>query len=105
VNKVEQLKLKAKEKAKAKKAKKDDDNDDDEEEDVYTALSKSMYQPTRPSVGSFENCAKCKKQFTMVSRRVLLVSCVLKVIADEVYYRCCPTSWFSVSSMRQIVWF
>jgi hypothetical protein len=73
-------KLKAKEKVKAKaKARKgknkkgasDDDEYKDSEEDEYTALSKGGFTRTGkgrvlPPVGSFENCAKCDKKFTVV---------------------------------------
>lgn len=57
--------MKAKAKAKAKKAK-DDDDDDDDYEDAYTALVKDSYKPTRPPIGSFENCVRCEQQFTVV---------------------------------------
>jgi len=56
--------LKAKAKAKAEKD--EDDDDDDDYEDAYTALVKDSYKSTRPPVGSFENCASCKQQFTVV---------------------------------------
>lgn len=62
LTKAAEAKLKAKKKA----GKKDDDDD---EEDAYTALSKSMYKTTKPPIGSFEDCVKCDKQFTVVSRR------------------------------------
>ncbi|TFK35443.1 hypothetical protein BDQ12DRAFT_737547 [Crucibulum laeve] len=56
-------------KANAKKgAKKGADNDMDDEEDPYNALSRSMWtneSSARPSVGSFEDCAVCQKQFTV----------------------------------------
>ena len=58
----------AKEKAKAKKAAKkqgDDDSDEDEGNDLYTALS-GMRGGGKPPVGSFSNCARCEKQFTVV---------------------------------------
>lgn len=55
----------AKLKAKAK-AKKEKDEEDDDDEDVYTALVKDSYKPTRPPIGSFESCAKCKQEFTVV---------------------------------------
>ncbi|KAF8519826.1 hypothetical protein JB92DRAFT_2786466 [Gautieria morchelliformis] len=71
-------KLKAKDKAKAKaKAKKskakgsDDDDYEDSDEDEYTALSKgggftkTGKASVLPPAGSFENCAKCKKRFTV----------------------------------------
>lgn len=65
LTKAAEAKLKAKEKKKSKK--KDSDDDDDEEEDAYTALSKSMWTTkSKPPVGSFENCAACGKQFTVV---------------------------------------
>jgi DNA repair protein RAD7 len=71
---LEKLKAKAKAKAKAKKSKaKGSDNDDyeDSDEDEYTALSKGGFTKTGkasvlPPAGSFENCAKCKKRFTVV---------------------------------------
>lgn len=53
-------------KAKAKAEKDEDDDDDDDYEDAYTALVKDSYKSTRPPVGSFENCARCKQQFTVV---------------------------------------
>lgn len=68
LTKAAEIKLKAKEKAKKKKGKKDDeDYSADEDEDAYTALSKSMWtNVSKPSVGSFSDCAKCEKQFTVV---------------------------------------
>ncbi|KZT18911.1 RNI-like protein [Neolentinus lepideus HHB14362 ss-1] len=53
-----------------KKAKEDDDASYDEEEDAYTAISKQLWRgngstSAKPPVGSFENCAKCEKQFTV----------------------------------------
>ncbi|EPQ50665.1 RNI-like protein [Gloeophyllum trabeum ATCC 11539] len=62
---------KGKAKAAAKKSKKDDDDASyDEEEDAYTAISKQLWKGSgsggaKPPVGSFENCAKCEKQFTV----------------------------------------
>ena len=55
-------------KLKAKEKKKKGSDDDDEDEDAYTALSKSLWSnvSSKPPVGSFENCAVCKKQFTAV---------------------------------------
>lgn len=61
--------MKAKAAAKAKaKGKKGNDSDyqDDEDEDAYTALSKMWKDTSKPPVGSFANCAKCEKQFTVV---------------------------------------
>ncbi|KAL0574667.1 UV-damaged DNA-binding protein rad7 [Marasmius crinis-equi] len=57
-------------KGKKKGAKKGDDEEyQDEDEDAYTALSKSIWSnpgpSAKPPVGSFENCAKCEKQFTV----------------------------------------
>lgn len=70
LTKAAEVKLKAKEKAKAKRAKKKQDDDDyeDEDEDAYTALSKMWKEDLpKPPVGSFEECARCDKQFTVVS--------------------------------------
>ncbi|KAG6902070.1 hypothetical protein C0995_004768 [Termitomyces sp. Mi166 len=69
LTKAAEAKLKAKEKAKAKKKKKDENSDDDEEEDPYRALVRSWggnsTSPAKPVIGNFENCAKCKAQFTV----------------------------------------
>ncbi|KAI0933361.1 hypothetical protein AcV5_005524 [Taiwanofungus camphoratus] len=68
LTKAAEVKLKAKEKAKAKRAKKKQDDDDyeDEDEDAYTALSKMWKDDLpKPPVGSFEECARCDKQFTV----------------------------------------
>ncbi|KAG6909897.1 hypothetical protein DXG01_014711 [Tephrocybe rancida] len=69
LTKSEEAKLKAKEKAKAKKKKKDGDSDEDDEEDPYRALAQSWggksASPAKPVVGNFEDCAKCKVQFTV----------------------------------------
>ncbi|KAH6899224.1 DNA dependent ATPase [Coprinopsis sp. MPI-PUGE-AT-0042] len=43
----------------------DDSDFDDDEDDPYTSLSKSMWTNSKPPVGNFENCARCKKQFTV----------------------------------------
>lgn len=53
---------------KAQEKKKVKGKDDDEEDDPYTSLSKSMWANSnpRPPAGSFENCARCGKQFTVV---------------------------------------
>ena len=61
LTKAAEAKLKAKEKKKK-------GSDDDEDEDAYTALSKSLWSTgtSKPPVGSFEKCAECKKQFTVV---------------------------------------
>ena len=60
LTKAAEAKLKAKEKKKK--------GSDDEDEDAYTALSKSLWSTgtSKPPVGSFEKCAVCKKQFTVV---------------------------------------
>ena len=60
LTKAAEAKLKAKEKKKK--------GSDDEDEDAYTALSKSLWSSgaSKPPVGSFEDCAVCQKQFTVV---------------------------------------
>lgn len=63
LTKAAEAKLKAKEKKKHTK-------DADEEEDAYTKISKSLWSTgaaPKPPVGSFEKCAVCQKQFTVVS--------------------------------------
>ncbi|CAL1703119.1 unnamed protein product [Somion occarium] len=66
MTKTAEAKEKAKAKANAKKKKGDDEDfeDSDEDEDAYTALSKMWKDNSKPPVGSFENCARCNKQFT-----------------------------------------
>ncbi|THH08605.1 hypothetical protein EW146_g8939 [Bondarzewia mesenterica] len=68
LSKAAEAKLKTKAKKAAKKG--DDDDYEDEDEDAYTALSKSMWTNAgssgpKPPIGSFEECAKCEKQFTV----------------------------------------
>lgn len=65
MTKAAEAKLKAQAKKAAKKGGGDDD-DYSEEEDAYTALSKMWKDEARPANGSFCNCAKCGKQFTVV---------------------------------------
>jgi len=68
LTKAAEAKLKAKERKKAGKKGSDDDYNDDGDEDAYTALSKSLWTngASKPPIGSFENCAVCGKQFTVV---------------------------------------
>lgn len=77
LSKKEQEKLKAKEKAKAKRGKKkggdDSDFEDDSDDDEYSALSRRAISnrdkgnaSVKPPVGSFDTCAECEKQFTVV---------------------------------------
>ncbi|PSR79176.1 hypothetical protein PHLCEN_2v7147 [Hermanssonia centrifuga] len=75
LTKAAEAKLKAQEKAKAKKGKKKGDDDGDYEdgesdEDAYTALPKMWKDQNKPPVGSFEDCAKCSKQFTVTKYTV-----------------------------------
>ncbi|KAH9923728.1 RNI-like protein [Epithele typhae] len=59
---------KAKAKGKGKKGKKGDEDDDyeDDEDDPYSALSKMWKNDvSKPPVGSFEDCVRCSKQFTV----------------------------------------
>lgn len=78
LTKAAEAKLKAKEKK--KRGKKDSDDEDDGEDDTYTALSKSMWMNSdaKPAVGSFDDCAVCGKQYTVVSAALVYtyrVSC------------------------------
>lgn len=65
-------KQKAKEQAKkkgkkGKKGDEDEDYEDDEDRDAYTALSKMWGgNAAKPPVGSFDECARCGKQYTVV---------------------------------------
>ncbi|KAF6758322.1 hypothetical protein DFP72DRAFT_1106852 [Ephemerocybe angulata] len=67
LTKAAEAKLKAQEKKKKGKGKKGSDDEDYEDDDPYTSLSKSMWSSgsSKPPVGSFENCARCEKQFTV----------------------------------------
>ena len=72
LTKKQEQKLKAAEK---KKLKKKGALDSDESEDEYTALSRgadrnkqrAAFSDMKPPVGNFETCARCEKQFTVVS--------------------------------------
>lgn len=67
LSKAAEAKLKAKAKANArKKGVRVSDDDDFEEEDEYTAPSKNAAAAAPPPVGSFEECASCDTQFTVV---------------------------------------
>lgn len=66
LTKAAEAKLKAQAKKTAKKKSGDGDDDESEADDAYTALSKMWKDETRPSNGSFCECAKCSKQFTVV---------------------------------------
>lgn len=85
LTKAAEAKLKAKEK---KKRGVKGSDDEDEDEDAYTALSKSLWTngSSKPPVGSFENCAVCGKQFTVVSTHRLSLTTRLMVASDEIYY-------------------
>ena len=82
--KVSKAVLEKQKAAAKKKAKKQEDDDyEDDEDDAYTAFStRSMWANKsanpKPPVGSFEKCAKCTKQFTMVriSAAASLLSCL-----------------------------
>lgn len=57
-------------KAKAKKKAKEDGDYEGSSGDEYTAISKnlrSVGSDPKPPVGSFEECARCEKQFTVVT--------------------------------------
>lgn len=106
LSKKDQEKLKAKEKAKAKRGKKkggdDSDFEDDSDEDEYSALSRRAISnrdkgavSAKPPVGSFETCAECEKQFTVVRTGFSQVTsstivCSLSV-SDSLH--CCCRSW------------
>lgn len=96
--------MKAKAKAKAKKSK-DDDEDDEDYEDAYTALVKDSYKSARPPVGSFENCAKCKQQFTVVRQyQCCLSDITMTLFTDQVYYGSGAPSRIPVSQVCKIFW-
>jgi hypothetical protein len=101
LTKAAEAKLKAK--AKAKKAM--DDEDEDDYEDAYTALVKDSYKSTRPPIGSFEDCAKCKQQLTVVCHIQRCPSDVaLTLFPDQIYYGCGTSSRILMLQMRKILW-
>ncbi|EIN07847.1 RNI-like protein [Punctularia strigosozonata HHB-11173 SS5] len=61
----ENAKAKGKGKGKSKKGKGSDDDYEDDDDDAYNGLSLWSTNASKPPVGSFENCAKCEKQFTV----------------------------------------
>ncbi|TFK24641.1 DNA dependent ATPase [Coprinopsis marcescibilis] len=67
LTKAAEAKLKTEAKKKAKGKKGSDDEYEDEDDDPYTSLSKSMWTNAgpKPPAGSFADCAKCGKQFTV----------------------------------------
>ena len=96
--------------AKAKKGAKG--GGDDESEDEYTALSKSVFNMgnrssgVKPPVGSFEKCAKCEKQFTVVRDTFSYENFRLLIQLTDTIYNCSqPTSWLAVPYMCKSVWF
>ena len=108
--KKEAEKAKAKAKAKAKKGDNDDYNaSTDEDEEAYNAPSKSFFRTgaaAKPPNGSFEKCARCTQQFTVVCT-VLARSCsgaVLIISIDAVYNGCKPRPRLSLSQVRKRVW-
>ena len=92
-------------KAKAKaKAEKDEDDNDDDYEDAYTALVKDSYKSTRPPIGSFENCAKCKQQFTVVCYLQRCPSSVtIMLFLDQIYDGCYTSTRILVSQVCEIL--
>ena len=111
-SKAAAAKQKEKEKAKAKKKGKkgdDDDYEDDEDEDPYSALSKMWKNDLpKPPVGSFEDCARCEKQFTVV-RPLASNACIRPALlhhayADQVYHGREPSAGVVVPYMREVLW-
>lgn len=83
----------AKKKAKGKKGKgkkgSDDDYEEDSEDDAYTKISKSLWNgagSSKPPNGSFEKCAECGKQFTVVRILPLLFLYPLLTLMN-IFYR------------------
>lgn len=74
-------------KAKAKKKAKEDGDYEGSSEDEYTAISKSMRTmggngDSKPPVGSFEKCARCEKQFTVV----IMVEFILRLDVTSLFF-------------------
>jgi DNA repair protein RAD7 len=69
MTKAQEAKAKAAAKKAAKKQKGGNDDDDSDDDDPYNALSKALRTPgvPKPAPGTFSDCAKCGKQFTVVS--------------------------------------
>ena len=87
LTKAAEAKLKAEQKKKK-------GSDDEEDDDACTALSKSLWSngATKPSVGSFEDCAVCEKQFTVVC--CIFLSCLAVFLMKPIFRLntpCLPT--------------
>lgn len=59
----------------------------------------------KPPVGSFEKCARCEKQFTVV----IMASARLEYISffpspDEIYASGKPASWLSLPPVFESIW-
>ena len=101
LSKAAEAKAKAKAKSKAKKKKGNDDGDysDSGSDDAYTALSKMWKDNKKPPVGSFEDCAKCGNQFTVVrATPIFSLSQALNSKVDEIY-SVNNSFWLSLPSM------
>ena len=111
LTKKQEQKLKAAEK---KKLKKKGALDSDESEDEYTALSRGAYRnkqraafsDMKPPVGNFETCARCEKQFTVVSAsyhppclKNAKHSCSSE--SDQVHNGSEPRPWLALSYVRE----
>jgi len=99
LTKAAEAKLKAKEK---KRGKKHSDDEDYEDDDNYTALSKSLWSNNtpKPPIGSFENCAVCKKQFTVVSP-CFIPPTKTHLSVDKIYHGCQCRRRISLSPVRE----
>jgi len=80
-------------KAKAKKKAKEDGDYEGSSEDEYKAVSKNLWSMggnggPKPPAGSFEKCARCEKQFTVVCSLFLRIrkEFDMTLSTDKVYY-------------------
>lgn len=74
-------------KSKAKKKAKEDGEYEGSSENEYTAVSKSLWTMggngnSKPPVGSFEKCARCEKQFTVV----IMVEFTLRLEVTSLFF-------------------
>jgi DNA repair protein RAD7 len=97
---------KAAAKRKAKRDANDDGDDDyeDSDDDEYTAPARGLFSPSkktvdpsaRPPNGSFEECAECGKDFTVVSDFLPVIFACLHRCIDSLYCSIIRGSWLAL---------
>lgn len=98
-------------KSKAKKKAKEDGEYEGSSEDEYTAVSRNLWSmgssgDPKPPVGSFEECARCEKQFTVVIMDGFLSRLAHShfLYPDEIYAGSESTTWLPLLPVCESVW-